>query len=148
MAQEKPQSFSNHARFDFLYHVVASFLLLVCLVLSVVFIVLNAHSQLLLAICVVLLTLAAVVMLVRLRTYPLMVQDRIIRLEERLRLDALLPEPLRKRIPELNEGQLIALRFASDDEIPTLVELTLDKKLDRKQIKERIQNWRPDHWRV
>jgi hypothetical protein len=148
MAQEKPQSFSNHARFDVLYHVVASILLLVCLVLSVVFIVLNAHSQLLLAIWVVLLTLAAVVMLIRLRTYPLMVQDRIIRLEERLRLDALLPEPLRKRIPELSEGQLIALRFASDDEIPSLVELTLDKKLDRKQIKERIQNWRPDHWRV
>ncbi len=59
-----------------------------------------------------------------------------------------MPEPLRKRIPELNEGQLIALRFASDDEIPELVELTLEKNFSRKQIKERILNWRPYHWRI
>jgi len=60
----------------------------------------------------------------------------------------LLPEKLKSRIPELTEDQLIALRFASDAEIPALVELTLEKRLSRKEIKERIQNWRPDYWRV
>jgi hypothetical protein len=89
-----------------------------------------------------------VVALFKARLYPLKIQDRIIRLEERLRLDALLSDDLRKRIPELTEDQLIGLRFAPDEEIPELVQLTLEKNLDRKQIKERIQNWRPDHYRI
>jgi hypothetical protein len=65
-----------------------------------------------------------------------------------LRLAGILPEPLRGRIGELTEGQLIALRFASDAEVPALVRRALDEKLDRKQIKEAIQEWRPDYWRV
>ena len=60
----------------------------------------------------------------------------------------LLPEPLRQRIHELTEEQLIGLRFASDEEVPELVRESLDKKLTRQQIKQRIQNWRADHFRV
>jgi len=148
MTESKSQSFSNHARFDPLFHLVSALALLGNLVIGVILLVMSLHTQLLLGIWIVILSTVLFVILFKVRSYPLQVQDRIIRLEERLRLDALLPEPLRKRIPELTEDQLIGLRFASDDEIPSLVELTLDKKLNRKQIKERIQNWRPDHFRI
>jgi hypothetical protein len=76
------------------------------------------------------------------------VQDRVIRLEEQLRLTMLLPAPLRVRIPELTEGQLIALRFASDGEVAKLTERALSEKLSRADIKKAIQTWRPDYWRV
>jgi uncharacterized protein DUF6526 len=148
MSNPKPQSFSNHARFDPPYHFFTSLALLANLVIGVILLVMSFHTQLLLGIWIVILSTVLFIIVFKLRSYPLQVQDRIIRLEERLRLDALLPEPLRKRIPELTEDQLVGLRFASDDELPSLVELTLDKHLDRKQIKERIQNWRPDHFRI
>jgi len=63
-------------------------------------------------------------------------------------LTELLSEPLRSRIPELTEGQLCGLRFASDAEVPQLVERALKEKLSRKQIKQAIKTWRPDYWRV
>jgi hypothetical protein len=91
---------------------------------------------------------ALAVVIVKLRNYPLRVQDRVIRLEERLRLASLLPEPLRSRIPELTEGQLVALRFASDAEVAKLAERALSEKLSPADIKKSIQTWRPDYWRV
>ena len=148
MTEPKQQSFRSHASLDPLYHYGVAPALILNLVVAIVLLVMSLHTQLLLGIWIVLLSVALLLLVWRLRSYPLKVQDRIIRLEERLRMDALLPEPLRKRIPELTEDQLIGLRFASDDELPSLVEMALEKKLDRRQIKERIQNWRPDHWRI
>ncbi|HXP41918.1 MAG TPA: DUF6526 family protein, partial [Candidatus Acidoferrales bacterium] len=78
----------------------------------------------------------------------LRVQDRVICLEERLRLTTLSPEPLRSRLPELTERQLIALRFSSDAEAPSLAERALTEKLAPRDIKQAIQTWRPDYWRV
>jgi hypothetical protein len=82
------------------------------------------------------------------RINPLKVQDRLIRLEEQLRMNTLLPGPLRERIPELTEKQLVALRFASDEEIARLVEETLQNNLSPKDIKKKIEKWRPDYFRV
>ena len=79
------------------------------------------------------------------RMFALKVQDRVIRLEMQLRLQSLLPADQRTRIPEFTVGQLVALRFASDPELPELARKVLDEKLhDRKAIKKLIQNWQPD----
>ena len=94
------------------------------------------------------LSLAVIVPILKLRTYPLKVQDRVIRLEERLRLQALAPQQWHAQIYRLNESQLIALRFAADDEVVELAKQALEHNLDRKQIKERIKSWRADEWRV
>jgi hypothetical protein len=76
-------------------------------------------------------------------------QDRIIRLEETLRLQRLLPADLKARIGELSPGQLIGLRFCSDEELPELTRAVLSGELrGREDIKRRIKNWRPDTLRV
>jgi len=83
------------------------------------------------------------------RFMPLRAQDRIIRLEERTRLERLLPSDLRGRIGELSERQLIAIRFAPDDEVPDLTRRTLNGELKSPgDIKRAIHNWRADHFRV
>jgi Family of unknown function (DUF6526) len=97
----------------------------------------------------VLLAAALVVLVFEARLFALRVQDRVIRLEERLRYERVLPEELRWRADELTENQFIALRFASDDELPALVKKVLDEKLnERKAIKRLIKNWRPDYLRA
>ena len=96
----------------------------------------------------VLVVLWLVILVFKTRIYSLKVQDRVIRLEERLRLAAVLPTSLQPRVADLNIDQLIGLRFASDAELPGLVEKALGGNWNRKQVKEAIQNWKPDTWRV
>jgi hypothetical protein len=81
--------------------------------------------------------------------FPLRVQDRVIRLEMSLRLASVLPPDLRARASVLRPGQLVALRFASDAELPGLVRQVLDENLtDRREIKKRIREWQADHLRA
>lgn len=83
------------------------------------------------------------------RTFALTVQNRVIRLEERLRLERVLPEDLRVPARGLHLGQLIALRFADDEELPELVRWVLAEDVrDRKAIKQRIRSWRADQLRA
>ena len=82
------------------------------------------------------------------RSYALKAQDRIIRLEEKLRFTALLPADLLARSQALTVRQIIGLRFASDAELPALVKRALDENLTEKQIKQAITSWRPDYLRV
>ena|ERR1035437_6926992 len=145
MSETKPQTYANHARFDPCYHFFLAPISLIIFIASIVHLVRHPHPW---GLVHVVLAFALVVLVVKLRTYSLKVQDRVIRLEERLRLATLLPEPLQSRINELDIRQLIALRFASDAETPALVERALNEKLTQKQIKQSIQNWRPDNFRV
>lgn len=152
MAEKVPQTYANHTRFDPPFHFFLAPVFLLAVVLSLIhFFAHFTHSDFrenFHAFLLIVLAFALVTMLLKTRLYALKVQDRVIRLEERLRLTQLLSEPLRSRIPELTVDQLIGLRFASDPEVPKLVERALNEKLNRKQIKQAIQNWRPDYWRV
>jgi hypothetical protein len=145
MSEKTPQTFANHARYDppFHFFVLPVFFLL-AIAGTIHFIRRPGwHSALMFVVAVALATAV-----LKIRTYALRVQDRVIRLEERLRLTALLPEAARSRIPELTEEQLVALRFASDAEVFALTERALSENLSRADIKKAIQNWRPDYWRV
>ena len=145
MPKTKLQTYSTHTRLDPLFHYILSPVLFITLIAAIAHLVRHPNFW---SAWFVVLALAWIVMAVKLRTYALKVQDRVIRLEERLRLVLVLPEPLSARIGELSERQLIGLRFASDAELPSLVERTLRENLSAKQIKQAIQNWRPDHFRV
>ncbi|MGA7399671.1 MAG: DUF6526 family protein [Candidatus Sulfotelmatobacter sp.] len=145
MAEKKPQNLANHAKLDPLFHfIVLPVFALAALGGTIHFLWRpNYHSASFFVISV-----AAVIAVLKIRIYSLKLQDRIIRLEERLRLTTLCSEPLRSRIPELTEDQLVGLRFASDAEAPKLAERAISEKLSRADIKKAIQSWRPDYWRV
>jgi hypothetical protein len=145
MSDSRPQNLKNHARLDPSYHLILLTVLVVNLFIVLCFAWrdLNFFTE-----WIVILSIAAFIPMVKLRSYPLKVQDRIIRLEERLRLQALAPTQWHGQIYRLNEDQLIGLRFASDDEVVDLAKLALEEKLTRKQIKDRIKIWRGDDWRI
>ena len=152
MADETPQSYAHHTRWDPLFH----FFLLPVFGLGLLMALIHFFAHItegdfrdhVHAFLLILLAAALLTAVFKIRLYSLKVQDRIIRLEERLRLTQLLSEPLRSRIPELTEGQLCGLRFASDAEVAKLVERALNEKLSRKHIKQATKTWRPDYWRV
>lgn len=145
MAQDVPQSYANHRRYDPIFHVFAFGVLGISLLIALWQLV---KSPTLTALWLFVVFAAVLVLLFKVRLYALKVQDRVIRLEERLRLQQLLPESLRSRIGDLTEDQLVGLRFASDGEVSDLVTQALDERLPREEIKKRVKNWRPDTFRV
>lgn len=144
MAGKTPQTYSNHSRLDPPYHFFVVPVTGINLLAAIWNLVRNPGLG---TGWVVVLSIAALVAVLKIRLYPLKAQDRIIRLEERLRLMQLLKEPLRSRVDELAEGQLIGLRFASDAEVAGLVEKALSG-MTAGEIKKSIGSWRPDYFRV
>lgn len=140
------QTAQHHSKYVPLYHWWTFGLLLLNLVWAVVQLIrspsVGAVLQVGLVIAIILAAFFA-------RAFAVRVQDRVIRLEERMRLAELLPADLRPRIGELSTGQLVALRFASDAEVASLVRRVLTEQIrDKKSIKQLIQTWRPDYSRV
>jgi hypothetical protein len=148
MSKSVSQNFKNHGRFDPQYHIVLLLVLFANLVFAVFHLIRHWNTGPIAAGWFLLLSVVVFLPVYKLRKYPLKVQDRVIRLEERLRLQALAPAEWRSQMQRLTEDQLIGLRFAADDEVVELAKQALEANLNRKQIKERIRNWRPDNWRV
>ena len=139
------QNFANHSKYDPPFHFLLVPLMGVNIVAAIIHLVRHPGLG---STWLLVLAIAALVAIGRIRFYALRVQDRVIRLEERLRLKELLPPSLQPRVPELTEGQLIALRFASDAEVPDLAAKALEANLKPAQIKQSVRLWRPDYWRV
>ena len=146
MAHNVPQTFENHARILPAYHYVA-FPLFAVNFFYMLYQVVTAFSWANLVGFG--LSVALVLLFFIARVMALTVQDRVIRLEERMRMRALLPADLQPRIDEFTVKQLVALRFASDQELPGLARTVLDGKItDQKAIKKMITAWRADHLRA
>jgi uncharacterized membrane protein YdbT with pleckstrin-like domain len=145
MADANAQNYSNHAKFDPLFHFFLAPIGLINLMISIVSCIRNPTLD---RGWIIVISLAGFLAIFKMRVYSLKVQDRVIRLEERLRLSRLINTSLSARIPDLTEGQLIALRFACDAEAPALAEKALGGNMKPKEIKQAIVNWRPDYFRV
>jgi uncharacterized membrane protein (DUF485 family) len=143
----KQQNYSNHVKFVPLFHFFVLPVLLINFFSSIFRYRVLGFSW---AWLIGMLTALALFMLAGLgRTFALKVQDRVIRMEERQRCERLLPAELKSRIAEITPEQFVALRFASDGELPGLVNKVLtDKISDRKTIKQMVKNWRGDYLRA
>ncbi len=139
------QDLAHHTRWDPPFHFFAAPVFLINAICSIVNLVRHPSLE---SGWMMVIAFGLAVVTFQGRLTSLRVQDRVIRLEERLRLSNLLQEPLRSRIGELTERQLISLRFASDAEIPRLVALTFSNQLSPADIKKSIVNWRADNFRV
>lgn len=143
---KQPQSYAHHAATYPPYHYVATPILAINLFVALWLLYRDpgfaAAWQVVMAVGLVALAWAA-------RIMALTVQDRVIRLEERLRLKALLPEPMHGVVDGLKRGQYIALRFAPDEEVPALVDKIRRGELTTAaDIKKAIHHWRPDYLRA
>jgi hypothetical protein len=143
-----PQNYKNHARIDPPFHFFVMPILLLNFIFSIYVTIHRWPEHSRLHPWWIIVSLALIVLALKSRMYAVKVQDRVIRLEERLRLTTLLPPADLAYIDQLDIPQLIALRFASDAELPALVHRTLTQNLEPKAIKQSITNWRPDTHRV
>lgn len=138
------QTFATHRRYFPMFHFFAVPLLALNLIVRVIYlwrhpITRIAWWEVVMAVVFIALALAA-------RLMALSVQDRLIRLEETVRMQRLLPDDLRGRIGELSAGQMVSLRFCPDDELPELARAVMtDKIRSRDEIKKKIRNWKADH---
>jgi Family of unknown function (DUF6526) len=143
---QKVQSFESHAKLVPMYHGVLTAMLLLTVGGAVGRLISDFSSgrvmELVLALALLMTALWA-------RIFALGVQDRVIRLEEELRMQRLLPDELRSRIPEIGARIRIGLRFAPDEEVPGIVQRILDGELsDQKSVKRAIKEWKPDNMRI
>jgi hypothetical protein len=143
---EPTQTYASHARYIPIYHFFAVPVLLINVVVMAIEFVRDPRFMTGWGVVV---ALALALGILYLRFMPVRAQDRIIRFEERARLERILPSDLRGRVGELSASQLIAIRFAPDDEAPDLTRRTLNGELKTQaDIKSAIRNWRADHLRV
>ena len=140
------QNYANHARHDYkLYIDAVAFAAAAALHIAAAY---NGNRVLAIWGWIVL-TMALLLSLLIMRRYSLMVQNRVVRLETRLRLERVLPAELVPRVKDLTLSQLIGLRFASDDELPELVRRVFSENLTTADsIKRLVKNWQPDYMRV
>jgi len=140
------QNYKNHVRFVPLFH----YFVLPVLAINFVSSVLAVKHAFSAATVIASLTALALILVAFFgRIFALTVQTRLIRLEMRLRMQEILPADLRARILEFRPGQLVALRFASDAELPELARKVLDENLiDQKTIKQMIRDWQGDFLRA
>jgi hypothetical protein len=144
------QNYANHAKYVPGFHFVTFGILVINLIWSLFRLIWGVPGipvpDRLLNVAV---AVALALMAWYLRIFPLKAQDRVIRLEETLRLERLLPADLKPRIGDLRAGQLIALRFASDEELPALTRAVLAGEVTAPgEIKKRVQSCRADHFRM
>ena len=139
------QNYKNHRRLVPTYHGLTWVPTLALLVGGIINLVNSSKENLYSASLIVLIALIIISILLHARSFALRAQDRAIRAEENLRHFILTGRPLDSR---LALSQVIALRFASDEEFPALAQRAADENLDNKSIKKEVKNWRPDHHRA
>ena len=142
----KPQTYENHARLVVGYHFVALTILFVNLLWRLYIVAARFSAD---AVVSLLLAGGLILLWVYPRIFALTVQNRVVRLEMRLRLARLLPPDLAGEIETFTLDQLIGLRFASDAELPALARHVLAERItDRKAIKKMVKDWQADYLRV
>ncbi|MDQ1708105.1 MAG: hypothetical protein QOJ88_1316 [Pyrinomonadaceae bacterium] len=141
-----PQSFANHTRWHSPFHFFLVPVMVINFIWAIAALVKTPDWN---SAWWVVLSLALLILTFLVRTNSLKVQDRLIRLEEKLRYQQLLPAALVQQTSTLTPGQVVALRFAADDELNALVNAVVTGKLSKpREIKQAIKNWRADTFRV
>ena len=145
MSEKNPQNYENHAKFIPVFHYIALPLLLVNffgalfrVTQEISFYTFNGVG----------LAISLIVVAVFTRLFALKAQDRVIRLEEQIRMQTFLPDALEAHVGRLTMGQIVALRFSSDEELANLTQEALDQNTSPNALKQAVKNWRPDYDRV
>jgi ABC-type cobalamin transport system permease subunit len=143
-----PQTYKNHARYEPMFHFFVAPVLLINVIVATVILIHRGSYHIWLHAWLLIMAIALLLLVGIARSYATRVQDRVIRLEENRRYQHLLPPELLAATQSLRVPQIVALRFASDAELPALVQRTLNENLNSKVIKQSITNWRADNLRV